>query len=262
MRWGFIGAGNMAQTMIKGFIENNALTAGDIFIYDTDQTKQENAVKVYGVTPLLNAGAVLNATDVTVLAVKPGQLNQAVGGIKVEHMPVLVSLPVGIAMETVTHGILRVHTAPVIRIIPNISAEVGASVTALCANENVTGPMKQSIIKTLEALGSVTELPEKQLDIFTVIASSAPVFVIRFTEALAQAALREGLPIEDARRIITDMLAGTAKMMAIHSGYSITDRICSPGGTTITGLVALTEHGFDKAVHKAAKACMERLSKG
>jgi pyrroline-5-carboxylate reductase len=259
MTYGFIGAGNMAQTMIKGFINNNALSPNNITVYDIDQQKQNDVKTTYRVHSGTSAGDAA-AADVLVLAVKPDQLKQVLNGITNEirqHKPCLISLPVGISMKDISQ--MLGFDAPVIRIIPNINAEVFASVTAFSANENVNKDKKAEIIKTLEALGSVVELPEKHLDIFTVIASSAPAFVIKFTEALAEAALKEGLSKDKAREIITCMLSGTAKMLSVHDPHSLTDRICSPGGTTIVGLTSLTAHGFEAAVHAAAADCMKKL---
>jgi pyrroline-5-carboxylate reductase len=259
MKYGFVGTGNMAQTMIKGFINNHALKPEDIFVYDIDPQKQTDVVNKYGVRPCRYAKEVAESVDVLVLAIKPDQLVDVLISVNIKPMPILISLPVGITMRTIAVERLKINTAPIIRIIPNISAEVFASVTAFCANENITETQKNEIIRTLEALGSVIELPESKLDIFTVIASSAPAFVIKFTEALAEAALKEGLPKGTARKIITEMLYGTSLMLREHSPFDITDRICSPGGTTIAGLCALTKYGFETAIHEAAADCMRKL---
>jgi pyrroline-5-carboxylate reductase len=260
MTYGFIGTGNMAQTMIKGFINHKALMPEDIQVYDIDHRRQDEAVYTYGVQSCASAHEVLAKSDVLVLAVKPDQLPPVLNQLsfKEAHAPILISLPVGVPMRDIRQ--MLGFDLPIVRIIPNISAEVFASVTAFCANEHVTADEQAAIIKTLEALGSVIPLPEKHLDIFTVIASSAPAFVIRFSEALAEAALKEGLPKETARKIITDMLLGTARMLREHDPHQLTDRICSPGGTTIVGLTSLTARGFEAAIHKAAADCMKKLT--
>ena len=259
MRYGFIGTGNMAQTMLNGFVKNDTLKPDDIFVYDIDAQKQAEAVNLYGVRPCRYTKEVAESVDVLVLAIKPDQLNDVLISVNIKPLPVLISLPVGIPMRSIAQQ-LKINTAPIIRIIPNISAEVFASVTAFCTNENITETQKNEIIKTLEALGSVIELPENKLDIFTVIASSAPAFVIKFSEALAEAALKEGLPKAAARTIITEMLYGTALMLREHDPHDVTDRICSPGGTTVAGLVSLTKNGFEAAVYEAAEACMGKLT--
>jgi pyrroline-5-carboxylate reductase len=258
MTYGFIGAGNMAQTIIKAFTGKSALTPDNIFVYDIEPEKQNFVVKTYGVRSCASAYAVSAEADVLVLAVKPDQLEPVLKQLPFDaNTPVLISLPVGISMAGIRE--MLGFDMPVVRIIPNISAEVSASVTAFCANEHVSAEERQEIVKTLETLGSVVPLPEKHLDIFTVIASSAPAFVIKFAESLAEAALKEGLPMETARGIITGMLSGTAKMLAAHSSHSLSERICSPGGTTIVGLTSLTAHGFEAAVHAAAADCMKKL---
>ena len=263
MRYGFIGTGNMAQAILEGLSRSNKLSEDQFFAYDIDVNKCKDVAEKYGVHICSSAIETVSSSDVLILAVKPNQLDGLLYDLKFEikkHLPVLVSLPVGIEIKGIEEKLG--FEAPIIRIVANVNAEVFLSVTALCGNDMVNETKKDAldaVIKLLESIGSVVELEENYFDIFTVIASSAPAFVIKFSESLAEAALKEGLPKNTARKIIADMIYGTGKMLSSSNPTEVTDKICSPGGTTIAGLVGLTAGGFEASIHSAAAECMNKL---
>jgi len=263
MKYGFIGVGNMAQAILEGLALSDMLKGRQFFLYDIDKNKTATVAQKYNLNKCATASEVILNSDAVVLAVKPDQLGNLLAELKTpikQNQPVLVSLPVGIYMKNIEE--MLGFDAPIIRIVANINTEVFESITSLCGNETFNkekSHLKGDIIKLLESIGGVVELDEKFFDIFTVIASSAPAFVIKFSEALAEAALREGLPKHIARTIIAQMISGTGKMLAKNSPQEMTDKICSPGGTTIVGTTALTAGGFEAAIHNAAKKCMDRL---
>jgi len=265
MKYGFIGVGNMAQAILEGLSLGDMLKGREFFLYDIDKNKTAAVAKKYNLNQCKTANEVVSNSDVVVLAIKPDQLSNLLTELKQtiqQNQPVLVSLPVGISMKNI-EDMLGFHT-PIIRIVANINTEVFQSITSLCGNEAFNTEkihLKNDIAQLLESIGSVIELDEKYFDIFTVIASSAPAFVIKFSEALAEAALREGLPKDTARKIIAQMISGTGQMLATNSPQAMTDKICSPGGTTIVGNIALTAAGFEASIHHAAEKCMERLCK-
>lgn len=263
MNYGFIGVGNMAQAMLEGLHRKDMLKGHEFYLYDIDEGKKNTVAKKYNLNALNSASNVALTSDVVFLAIKPNQLHDLLVELRQpvqRKMPVLVSLPVGISMKTIEETLG--YETPIIRIVANVNTEVFLSVTSFCGNDmvkEIKGHIKDNVAKLLESIGSVIELDEKYFDIFTVIASSAPAFVIKFSESLAEAALKEGLPKDIARNIIADMIHGTGKMLSVNNPTAISDRICSPGGTTIVGLTALTAGGFEAAVHRAAAECMDRL---
>jgi len=265
MKYGFIGVGNMAQAILEGLSQKDMLgkqSGREFFLFDIDENKTTSVAQKYGLNVCATANEVAAASDVLILAIKPNNLHDLLldlNAVIKERQPVLVSLPVGISIKNIEE--MLGFDAPIIRIVANVNTEVFLSVTSLCGNKKAL-PHKNHVTELLEAIGSVIELDEKYFDVFTVIAGSAPAFVIKFSEALAEAALREGLPKNLARQIIAEMIFGTGKMLAVNDPLAMSDKICSPGGTTIVGLTALAAGGFDSAVHSAVAACMERLSRG
>ena len=258
MKYGFIGVGNMATAILKGLHKGRKLTKHEFFLYDLDESKKDFAVKKFGLNGCNSAAEVVLTSEVVFLAIKPNQLFDLLDGLKDEirqKQPTLVSLPVGISMEEIEAKLG--FNVPIIRVVANVNTEVFLSVTSICTNQK--SDITEEVATLLESIGSVIEIDEKFFDIFTVIASSAPAFVIKFSEALAEAALREGLPKDAARKIIADMIHGTGKMLGVSHPADTTDKICSPGGTTIVGLTTLTAGGFDSAIHSAVDDCMKKL---
>ncbi len=169
-----------------------------------------------------------------------------------------MALPVGIPLAALEE--MLGFACPMARIVANLGAELGASVTCFCSNDLLTEPERSQIIATLETVGSVIDLDEKYFDIFTVIAGSGPAFAIQFTESLVEAALSEGLPKAKSRQIVAAMLEGTAAMLRADDPHALIDRICSPGGTTIAGLNSLTAHGFEASIHAGVADAMKKLT--
>jgi len=247
----------MAGAILEGLHRKDMLGENEVYLYDIDMAKVFAAAEKYSLNARDSAVGVVEASDVVFLAIKPHQLFSLLDEIKpVLGQKAIVSLPVGISMADIQARLG--YESPVVRIVANVNTEVFLSVTSLCCNK-LAEAVKPAVVKLLEAIGSVIEIDEKFFDIFTVIASSAPAFVVKFAESLAEAALREGLPKDAARKIVADMLHGTGKMLASSCPKEMTDKICSPGGTTIVGLIALTEGGFETSIHSAARACMEKL---
>ncbi|MCL2372076.1 MAG: pyrroline-5-carboxylate reductase [Defluviitaleaceae bacterium] len=247
----------MACAILEGLHQKGMTGQYEFFLYDILPEKAIHAANRYSLKVCDAVEHVVAAADIIFLAIKPHQLYPLLDQIKpLLGKKVIVSLPVGISIADME---ARLGNNPaIIRIVANVNTEKFLSITSICCNKPAVAA-KPAVVSLLEAIGSVVEIEEKFFDIFTVIASSAPAFVVKFAESLADAALREGLPKDTARKIIADMLHGTGKMLATTCPKEMTDKICSPGGTTIVGLMALTEGGFETSIHAAAQACMDKL---
>ena len=152
------------------------------------------------------------------------------------------------------------ENAPIVRVMPNINARVGASTVAFCANASVADEQKKLVETMLCTIGTVTELPESMFSVFTAIAGSSPAFTYIYIDALARAAVQAGMPKAQALQIAASSVFGSAKLV-MESGehpYALADSVCSPSGTTIDGVLTLQENAFESTVHKAIKAVIEK----
>jgi pyrroline-5-carboxylate reductase len=223
------------------------------------------------------ADAVENAAFV-ILAVKPGDAESVIAEIadaatKAEGNTVeqvLVSVIAG-----VTTGFYESRLpagSPVIRVMPNTPALVGAGVSALAAGRFATAEQLGAAAELFECVGAVLTVSEGQMDAVTAVSGSGPAYVFLFIEALVDAAVASGL----ARTVATDLavqtLAGSAAMLLDRTEAAQRDRsgrpdtsaaelralVTSPGGTTAAGLRELERGGLRAAVAAAVEAAKTR----
>ena len=211
-----------------------------------------------------NAEAV-QKSDYVFIAVKPAfvisVLEEISSSLKADAT--VVSMAAGVPLEALS----RTCGKPSLRIMPNMPLSVGEGMTALAASRDVSEERVAAICALLEASGKVERVDEKLMDCVTAVSGSGPAYAFVFIEALADAAVRCGMPREAAYVYAAQTVKGAAA--AVLAGgknpASLKDAVCSPGGTTIEGIAALEKGGFRSAVFDAVKAAYEKsaaMSKG
>ena len=143
---------------------------------------------------------------------------------------------------------------------PNTPAMVGEGITAVCPNEQVRPEMLDMALEVLGCCGKTEVVPEYLLDAVVAVSGSAPAYVFLFIEAMADAAVAEGMPRNQAYSFAAQAVLGSAKMVldtGKHPG-ELKDMVCSPGGTTIEAVQVLEETGFRSSVMQAMRACAEK----
>ena len=261
MKYGFIGAGNMAFRFIKGMLNRDAFNCDDIYIYEKNAERSTEVCKLLNVNALSSPEEITESCGVVFIAVKPdimqGLLTQLSEAVK-KHNPLLVSMAAGKTIEFMESFLPS--TAKLIRIMPNINAEISQGITSYCANKNVLESDKEELLKCLNAVGTTTELNESLFDIFMSIASCAPAFVYMFIDAMAAGAVKYGLNKKTAVEIAAQTVLGSSAMLLAtqKSPQELTDMVTSPGGATIEGLCALMENGFQNSVVSAISAAYNK----
>lgn len=254
---GFIGFGSMARAITKGIRTNEK--AMMIFASARHHGALQDAALPLAVHPLSNNIDLVKASSVIVLATKPQQID----AVMAEIAPylagkTLVSIAAGTPIEKLET--LFGHKNPaIIRAMPNVNLSVGEGMTALCANSHVLPETMHFVRDLFSYSGQVIEIAEKDFGIFSAIAGCAPAFVFLLAEALAKASVKYGLSKADAAKIIAQMILGSGTNLVENGQASLLiDRVCSPGGTTIAGILALEEAGLPSALVKAVDAVIAR----
>ena len=177
---------------------------------------------------------------------------------------VLASMAAGLTARRIQE--LAGADYPVIRLMPNTPAEVGAGVIQFCGVDVEPGELKD--FQTLLApAGLVDQVDEGLIDAACALSGCGPAFCALLAEALADGAVACGLPRDKARRYAAQTMEGTAKLMrqtGAHPG-AVKDAVCSPGGSTIQGVRVLEANGFRAAAIDAVIAAFEKtqaLGKG
>ena len=261
MRLGFIGAGNMAQAMIGGILAKEIVKKEDIIASAATQNTIDKVAKEFGINVTLDNREVAKA-DIVFLAVKPFYYEEVIDGIKdvVDEKQLIISVAAGKSVEWVENAFGG--KKKIVRIMPNTPALVGEAVTAICPNTNITDGEKQEIVELIASFGLAQIVSEKIMDAVIAVSGSSPAYVFMFIEAMADAAVAEGMPRVQAYQFAAQAVLGSAKMVldtGRHPG-DLKDMVCSPAGTTIEAVRVLEERGFRSAIFEAMKVC-EEISK-
>ena len=257
----FIGGGNMAASLIGGLLEAG-WGAEAITVSEPDNERRGALAERFGVQVTGdNAEAVADAATV-VLAVKP-QIMEAVAGdlgraIK-DTQPLVISVAAGIRLDKLRDW-LGVAT-PLVRVMPNTPALVGAGVSALYAGDDVDGPGRAEAERILRAAGEVVWVPkEAHMDTVTAVSGSGPAYFFLILEALEEAAVAEGLDRDTARTLAIQTAKGAASLAESgdEAPATLRQKVTSPGGTTAQGVAALERGGVRTALADAVASAARR----
>ena len=263
MKLGFIGCGNMAGAMMGGIIKNNIFKAEDVYGSDVFEPSRERVNNMYGIHVSDNNIDVVDAVDVLVLAVKPQYYEEVIAEIKdaVSDDEIIVSIAPGKSLSWFDEMFGK--SLKVIRTMPNTPAMVGEGMMGVCANERVSQAELDTVLDLCSGFSKAEMIDEKLMDVVTAVSGSSPAYVFMFIEAMADAAVAEGMPRAQAYKFAAQAVLGSAKMVletGKHPG-ELKDMVCSPAGTTIEAVGVLEEHGFRSAIIDAMKACVD-VAKG
>ena len=263
MKVGFIGGGNMASAMIGGMIQKGVVSADDILVSVRTEKSVERLTNQFGVQATMENEAVVAGSDLVFLAVKPNQIKNIINLVKnfISPEKIIVSILPGKSLQWLGTEIGK--PTKLIRTMPNTPALVGEGMTGVCANDLVTEEELQLVLTLLKSFGRAEVVPEYLMDTVTGVSGSSPAYVFLFLEALADAAVAEGMPRKQAYEFAAQSVLGSAKMRletGMHPGES-KDMVCSPGGTTIEAVAVLERENLRSAVIDATRACI-RKSKG
>lgn len=257
MKIGFIGCGNMATAIINGLLNNKLLGSNDIYIYDKYQGAIDRLVNELGVIGCENQKDVTERCDVLFLAVKPNVIGSVISKIKT-NSPLVISIAAGKTieyLESFANVDLRL-----VRVMPNINAKVGEAISAYCYNENVLESDINKVESILSCFGKCLYIDESQFPIFGVLGGCAPAYAYMFIDSLAQAGVDNGMTKDEALKIAAQTVYGSAKMILETDiePWKLADNVCSPGGTTIEGVISLQKDEFNKTIKRAVNKSFEK----
>ncbi|MCC6207943.1 MAG: pyrroline-5-carboxylate reductase [Gammaproteobacteria bacterium] len=256
----FIGAGNMARSLIGGLISDGYQPAR-IIATDSDRQKLRDLENDLGIrTDTRNASAA-EAADIIVIAVKPQVVEQIateIGGV-LGQRKMVISIAAGIRMESLARWLGQ--EAALVRAMPNTPALVQSAATVLYANPRVSAEQRDTAESILRAVGLTLWVDDEDLmDAVTALSGSGPAYFFLVMEILEQIGCKLGLPPESARLLTLQTAFGAAKM-ALESGVdssALRTQVTSPGGTTERAIGILRQGGIEDLFERALKAARER----
>lgn len=146
-----------------------------------------------------------------------------------------------------------------VRVMPNVAVEVREGVLCFALSDRLDADQAAEITGLLRQLGRPIELDDGLIDAATAVMGCSPAYVALLAEALIDAGVAEGLPLEEATELVNATLAGTAELFAERDHASVRNAVASPGGSTEAGLEALQENEFEQAVKSAVDASLEKM---
>ncbi|MBN2428675.1 MAG: pyrroline-5-carboxylate reductase [Deltaproteobacteria bacterium] len=256
---GFIGAGNMAEAIIKGLAGNDKAKP-DISAYDPNEERLHLLEQNYGVRAAASNSDLVKSCDIIFLAVKPQIFGKVLKEINTEFSAakLLLSIMAGISTARIEEQLSE--PPRLIRAMPNTPALVGQGATALCAGSAAQKGDMDTAGSLFSAIGPVFEVSEAQMDAVTGLSGSGPAYVFSFIEALADGGVLNGLPRETALELAIQTVIGAATLVKNTGEHPamLRDKVCSPGGTTIAGVKALEANSFRNAIMEAVTSATRR----
>lgn len=258
---GFIGAGNMASTIIDGLVNSFGDINNKIYIADSIKEKAERLHNRLNINLCESNIELVEKCDIIFLAVKPNVYQSVLKEIssRINSEKFIISMAAGIAIEDID----RYFEQPVkiIRIMPNVGVTVNEGMIALSAGNNVSREEIDLAAKLLDSIGRVDEIEEHLMDAVTNISGCSPAYIAMFIEALADGSVLRGMPRDKAYIYAAQTLIGTGKMIlekGIHPG-ELKDLVTSPAGVTIEGVYNLEKRGLRSIVMETMDVCDKKM---
>jgi len=256
---GFIGAGNMGAALLRSVAA--AVGGENVAVYDLSQEKAAKAASLTGAT-LVTADEVFKNSKFIFIAVKPNVIEKVLSqaSSQIKGKSVVVSMAAGVSISRIRAA---VGSDNVIRIMPNTPAAIGEGMILYSLGKDVTSDDEKEFLTVMEKSGVVDKLDEKLIDAAASLSGCGPAFAYMFIEALADGAVACGLSREKALLYAKQTVLGAASL-AMTSGKhpeELKDAVCSPGGTTIEGVLALEKFSFRAAAAGAVIAAYEKTAK-
>lgn len=262
----FVGAGNMAEALVKGVLRAGLALPSHVTVTDVQEDRRRCFIESFGVQARASNREAASGADILVLAVKPQQMKDVMAEIRgaLPDGALVISIAAGLTTATLEEGLGGVR---VVRVMPNTPALVGAGVSALCPGAHAAAEDVGLAKSLFSAVGTTVEVTEGHMDAVTAVSGSGPAYVFYIMEAMLAAAARMGLPEDVAKQLVFGTIGGASRLVT-ESGLppaELRARVTSKGGTTAAALDVMQRRELAGAVIDAMLAAQRRaqeLSRG
>lgn len=259
-RIGFIGGGQMARALARGFVIAKVVQAAHLIASDPIAEARAAFEKETGGRATGDSGRVIEASDVVFLAVKPQAMAEVLAAIapKLTSKHLIVSIAAGVSLAKLAQGLGAERR--IVRVMPNTPCLVGQSASGYALGSAASEVDGEQVARLMGAVGVAARVSEPLLDAVTGLSGSGPAYIYQVIEALSDGGVKAGLPRDIATRLAAQTVLGAAQMVLStgqHTG-ELKDMVTSPGGTTIAGLAVLERSGVRGAFIDAVVAATER----
>ena len=251
---GFIGFGNMGQGVARGLVNGGVVGAGNIVAYDIDRDRLMRDTTQLGARAAASAEETVAESDVVVIAVKPNLVGEVMAPLAdALDGRIVLSIAWGMwndQLEAIIPGTSHLS------VVPNLPIGVGSGVLVVEQSHTLEYEQMALVRSLFEPIALLETVDTAYMSVAGIVSSCAPAFTAVYIEALADAGVKYGLRRDTAYRLAAKMVEGTGAQI-IEQGMTpaaLKDGVCSPGGATIKGVVALEHEGFRGAAISAIEA--------
>ena len=253
---GIIGAGNMAEALIKGL---RACGIKNVLISDVISARLALLRKKYSAKPVSSNMELARKCRIIILAVKPYDIDGVLRGIKacLTYRHLVISIAAGIRTGRIEKIIGKI---PVVRVMPNTPALIRKGISGACCGRFATRKDQDAAIKILSSVGKVVNVDEKFMDVVTAVSGSGPAYFFFLEEALIDSAKKYGMSEATARKLVVDTAFG-ASSLALETGEhprGLRQKVTSRGGTTEAAFKVFDQAGLKNIIEKAVDAAIKR----
>lgn len=257
MKLGFVGAGNMAAGLARGWAAAAGETgAPDSMAFaDADADKAGRLAEEVGGEAIAGNVALADSSDLVVLAVKPNVLGEVAPDLVQSGTPVL-SILAGTSLDTLHEALPGID---LVRVMPNLGAQLRQGVLCVVFPKQADEERRRRTVELLGLVGDVIELEEGLIDAATAIMGCSPGYLALMAEVLVEAGVREGLTEEQTIRMVSKAMSATGGLLEMHDPGALKRAVASPGGMTEAGLNALEERRIREILLAAVDASLDRV---
>ncbi len=260
---GFIGSGNMARAMINGLLLSNEFPKEDIFVSNINEQSLDEIINLFSVNTSNSNEFVAKSCDVIFLCVKPNKYEYVCKSIDkyVDDTKIIVSIAPGQTIDLVSSYFSN-EDVKVFSSMPNTPSKVLSGMSAVCPPKSATYEEIDFVLKLFCCFGQAEIVEEKLMNAVVAVSGSSPAFIYILIEAMADCAVSFGLSRDKALKFAANAVLGSAKMALEDTDHiaKLKDNVCSPGGTTIKGVLKLEETGFRTSIQQAMEAVYNKAN--
>lgn len=254
MNVGFIGSGNMAAAMARGWATSGTVEPSSMLFTDSGSGRATALAAEVGGHAVHSNSDVVERCDFIVLAMKPHSLDEVASAMPAPKA--VLSLLGAVRLEKLDR---HFPDSAVLRLMPNLAIEANRGVICVARNEDLDAEVVERAHRLLDPLGLVVELPDEQMDAATAVMGCTPAYFAAVAAAISSVGVSEGLHADASSAMVAEAMAGTAALLGRRTPFEIQVAVASPGGSTEAGLKALDEHGGVDAFREAAEASLRRM---
>lgn len=257
---GFIGAGNMAEAIVRGILAANIFPAEKMLAADPNPQRRDYFVRQFRINATPDSAAVAARSQTILLAVKPQMIGPALEQLRPAIAPeaLVISIVAAVSTDFISRNLLP--STRVIRVMPNTPMLVGAGTSAMAPGKTSADADMALATRIFGSCGTVLEIQEPLMNAVTALSGSGPAYVFYLCEALANAGEQLGLPPDQAQLLARQTIIGAGALLAKSpdSATLLRQKVTSPGGFTQAAIQSMEAANYFSLIADALQAAARR----